>query len=997
MVLKMTMNRQKSLRHAVVVAVALLCIAVLPVSVSAEEVTPDYSWYNAESNELIIYDRGDLIGFANIVNGKATGIDKDTFAGKTVRLTADIDLTGVVWTPIGTSNYDKAPTDTNVIVNMFEGNFDGQNHVITGLTSKGYVPASSETGSTEYSFGLFGYVYGANISNVKLANVDINCGTRTDSADHEVYGSGVAALVGYYHVADGKTCVIENCHVLSGTVKASNNMGGLIGHMDSQLTQPTADITIIGCSNAADVTTEAREAGGILGLMNSAREEGNYLVTMRGTITFKDCINTGAITSLGGGDPSAGGILGRDHNQVAGQRLKLIFDGCKNSGTITVTANGETHAAGIASGYYSAGAWLIAKNCENTGNVVVNNPSNTVYAGGLISYGGVVELIDSTSTGTVTGGIGNTYVGGAQNILFLEGMDDLTDTVNGYTYYLNGGTSPEYAALVDDASGGGNFHLVETAYKDGYVFGGWYGSPECTVDGYVSPNTPLWKDDENKKKVRNCPERLYAKWGAANVTFNANGGSGVMTPITGQSLPFSLPQNTFTRAGYEFINWNSESDGTGISYDNQAIIDSSVNNLILYAQWKGAITFNANGGTGNMNPQEIQIHQPVTLTSNTFEYDGYSFAGWNTKPYGTGTFYADSTTFSPVENMNLYAQWKGAITFDANGGTGEMKPHVILRGHTEDLPPNTFTRTGYIFNNWNTKADGTGIPYYDRIPSAENMVLYVNWTVCNAHIFTNKVAEPEYLKSPATYTQKAVYYKSCTECGASSEGADGEATFEHGDVLEEVPSTPSRGGSSSEGTYTTMTRDAPEEGGEVLFTKSATLVDSVTVPAGIVDGKIVVSAVTNAESPEGKEVEALFEVSITGSYPAGEESIITVSLSKSELTKRGLTEADACLYHFDGEKWTKLFTTYEVNGDSIVYSGITASFSPFALVYEIGGAVPAEEDEPVDEPTEQPPVDSPSEELPPIVDTPTENPETPMPMLGILAGIGCAAVFIRRK
>ena len=1004
MVLKMTMNRQKSLRHAVVVAVALLCIAVLPAAVSAEAT---YAWYgDGSSSEFIISDVGDLIGFANIVNG-ADGKTKDTFAGKTVRLAADIDLTGVTWTPIGSSMYDCSPTDDEV--KMFEGTFDGCGHTIKGLSDARYIPLVEDAGlhhlndeeeySREYSFGLFGYVYGANISNVNLTNVRIDACTRTvhhENNDISVTGSGVAALVGYYLPKNEVVSVIENCHVLSGTVKASNNMGGLIGYMDSQLTQPMADITIIGCSNAAAVTTEAREAGGILGLMNSAREGNNY-VTMRGTITFKDCINTGDITSLGGGAPSAGGILGRDHNQAAGQRLKLIFDGCKNSGIITVTANGETHAAGIASGYYSNGAWLIAKNCENTGNVVVNNPSNTVYAGGLISYGGVVELIDSTSTGTVTGGIGNTYVGGAQNILFLEGMDDLTDTVNGYTYYLNGGTSPEYAALVDDASGGGNFHLVETAYKDGYVFGGWYGSPECTVDGYVSPNTPLWKDDENKKKVRNCPERLYAKWGAANVTFNANGGSGVMTPITGQSLPFSLPQNTFTRAGYEFINWNSESDGTGISYDNQAIIDSSVNNLILYAQWKGAITFNANGGTGNMNPQEIQIHQPVTLTSNTFEYDGYSFAGWNTKPYGTGTFYADSTTFSPVENMNLYAQWKGAITFDANGGTGEMKPHVILRGHTEDLPPNTFTRTGYIFNNWNTKADGTGIPYYDRIPSAENMVLYVNWTVCNAHIFTNKVAEPEYLKSPATYTQKAVYYKSCTECGASSEGADGEATFEHGDVLEKVPETSSQGGSSSSGTYITMIRDAPEEGGEVLFKNSASMVESVTVPAGIVEGKIVVSAVTDADAPEGKDVEELFEVSIIGSYPIGEETIIMVTLPISELTKRGLTEADACLYHFDGEKWTKLFTTYEVNGDSIIYRGITESFSPFALVYEIGGAVPVEEEKPVDEPTEEPTDDVPAEVLPPTVDTPTENPETPMPMLGILAGIGCAAVFIRRK
>ena len=441
------------------------------------------------TDPYIISNLKELKAFRDYVN------EGNTYADQYIKLTDDINLTGEVWIPIGTSNYDKTPTDANV--KMFAGNFDGNNHTITGLSSNGYIPDSAETSSTEYSFGLFGYVYGANISNVKLANVAIDCGTRTDSADNEVCGSGIAALIGYYVPANEKTTVISNCHVLSGTVKASNNMGGLIGHMDSQLSQPAVDITIENCSNAADVTTEAREAGGILGLMNSARE-GNYYVTMRGTVTFKNCVNTGDITSLGGGEPSAGGILGRDHNQAAGQRLKIVFDGCKNSGTITVTANGETHAGGIGAGYYSNGAWLIAKDCENTGNVVVNNPGSDVYAGGLISYGGVVELINSTSTGTVTGGIGNTYVGGAQNILFLEKMDNFTDTVNGYTYYLNGGTSPEYAALVDDAAGGGNFHLVETAYKDGCEFGGWYDNTELTGEAYTALN----------KNVKT----YYAKW-----------------------------------------------------------------------------------------------------------------------------------------------------------------------------------------------------------------------------------------------------------------------------------------------------------------------------------------------------------------------------------------------------------------------------------------------------------------------------------------------------
>lgn len=52
-----------------------------------------------------------------------------------------------------------------------------------------------------------------------------------------------------------------------------------------------------------------------------------------------------------------------------------------------------------------------------------------------------------------------------------------------------------------------------------------------------------------------------------------------------------------------------------------------------------------------------------------------------------------------------------------------------------------------------------------------------------AHDFTAEVAEEDYLKSPATCTTKAVYYKSCATCGLSSAGTTEEATFESGDVL----------------------------------------------------------------------------------------------------------------------------------------------------------------------------------------------------------------------
>ncbi|MFR0735346.1 MAG: hypothetical protein ACLSHR_00055 [Oscillospiraceae bacterium] len=53
-----------------------------------------------------------------------------------------------------------------------------------------------------------------------------------------------------------------------------------------------------------------------------------------------------------------------------------------------------------------------------------------------------------------------------------------------------------------------------------------------------------------------------------------------------------------------------------------------------------------------------------------------------------------------------------------------------------------------------------------------------------AHSFTAEKAETQYLKSAATCTEKAVYYKSCAVCGLSSEGTADEATFFSGNALD---------------------------------------------------------------------------------------------------------------------------------------------------------------------------------------------------------------------
>ena len=992
--------------------VFILCTAVLSASVSAETVTvePDYSWYDSTSTKFTIYDKNDLVGFANIVNGKAEGITKDTFKGKTVRLNADIDLTGEVWTPIGSSMYDCSPTDDEV--KMFEGTFDGCGHTIDGLSDARYIPLVEDAGlhhlndgkySKEYSFGLFGYVYGANISNVNLSGVNINACVRKTPDDREVTGSGVAALVGFYVPKSGVASVIENCHVLSGSVNASNNMGGLIGFMMVFGENVIVDFTVKGCSNNAEVTTKARDAGGILGLAQFQSSNNPS------ALKFEQCTNTGDVTAEEGGSCSvAGGILGHENTETY-KNCRIFFIECENTGDITAKggSNAEVHASGMGTSFYSTGPWLIAENCKNSGKITitggedVDHDKEGPFAGGIFAHSRYATIINCKNTGDIDApdyAHSGRYISGKHSYwIFLD--EDVSEgdigVSSGFSKCIlgEGGKTinPMPEVAWDDEQNDKELRAgLPDPYKEGHVFLGWYWYTD--ID---DPGTKLELGTNLYDGVTQEGTTYYAKW-EEGITFNANGGSGDMDPLNiGDSI--TLPQNKFTRENYRFAGWNTKPDGTGTYYSDEDTISVDTS-TILYAQWESVITFNANGGTGCITEMSINESKSEILNTNTFTLSNYEFAGWATSSDGS-VEYEDGATITPEGNITLYAQWRGKITFYANGGTGEMEAQEILKGQEVKLNPNTFTKTGYLFNKWAVNPDGTGTSYADEttIMSAENVVLYANWTVCNAHNFVEEIAEPDYMKSPATTEQKAVYYKSCSLCGLSSAGEKGEATFEYGDVLEKAPVSSNSGSPSSGGTYTTMTRDAPEEGGKVSFKNSASPVEFVTVPAGIVDGQIIVSAVTNADSLDGKEVEAIFEVSITGSYPTGEETVITVELPKSELTKRGLTEADACLYHCNGEEWEKLVTTYEIDGDNIIYHGITTSFSPFALVYEIDGAIMAEEEKPVDEPIEQPPVDEPLEPLPPIEDITTETPETPMPIFGILAGIGCAAVIFRRK
>ncbi len=220
------------------------------------------------------------------------------------------------------------------------------------------------------------------------------------------------------------------------------------------------------------------------------------------------------------------------------------------------------------------------------------------------------------------------------------------------------------------------------------------------------------------------------------IIFNANGGTGSMSSKTvsaGNSIV--LPANTFTYTGYEFVGWNTSSDGTGISYTNGQSI-TPLGNITLYAQWNKkevyyTITFNANGGSGSMSSMTVNASSSVSLPSNKFTQSGYSFTGWNTEVDGSGVFYTNGQSLTLSDDLTLYAQWKryvSTITFDANDGSGESSSIDVSRSEKVILL-NKFVRDGYVFLNWNTEADGSGLSYEnaEEIMVAGNLILYAQW------------------------------------------------------------------------------------------------------------------------------------------------------------------------------------------------------------------------------------------------------------------------------
>lgn len=231
-----------------------------------------------ETSPYSIATAADLKTFANLIT---LG---ETFEGKYLAVTADIDLSGETWTPIPAG---------------FAGTLDGAK--AGGGT---YAITLVNTTCTTANCGFFAYLTAGTVKNLTL-NVNF---VSTNSA--------VGGLAG---IVQGSVTA-ENITV-TGTVSGKQNVGGIFAWANASVS--TAVITVKNCVNNAAIIASSTSAGGIIGSVNGGS----------GCVCVSGCSNYGDVSAVG---QLVGGVVGIFRARKDGSSGSYVKD-CYNYGNVSAT------------------------------------------------------------------------------------------------------------------------------------------------------------------------------------------------------------------------------------------------------------------------------------------------------------------------------------------------------------------------------------------------------------------------------------------------------------------------------------------------------------------------------------------------------------------------------------------------------------------------------------------------------------------------------------
>jgi uncharacterized repeat protein (TIGR02543 family) len=321
--------------------------------------------------------------------------------------------------------------------------------------------------------------------------------------------------------------------------------------------------------------------------------------------------------------------------------------------------------------------------------------------------------------------------------------------------------------------------------KTGYNFGGWYTEPGGGGSEFTASTTVTGDIT------------VYAQWTGETYTVTFKSGYG--TDDTLNTKTVAIPATTIdtlpappTRTGYNFGGWYTEPGGGGSEFTASNTVSGDI---AVYAQWTGetyTVTFKS-----GYAPETSLYFKTVTYPATIIgpedfpanpSWSGYGFTGW--------WYTAGNSPFTATTTVNgdimVYAQWMPntyTVTFMRNDGAGTVyttKP-VTTPATTVGTLPGPPTRSGYVFDSWNTQADGLGTSFTSLTTINDDITVYAKWTAITYTV--------TFMANDGTGT---VYTTKPITTPATTIGA------------EDFPTAPSRTGYGFNGWYTTQSSGGSE-------------------------------------------------------------------------------------------------------------------------------------------------------------------------------------------
>ena len=545
---------------------------------------------------------------------------------------------------------------------------------------------------------------------------------------------------------------------------------------------------------------------------NTAENGGAFFSTTGGTINMTGGTISGNTATMNSNDAGGGAIYMRGNGKInISGSAQIIGNSSSLDGGAILMGWGEINISGSAK--------INSNTASRWGGAIClrqdSNQSTTLYMrGGEISdnkansEGGAVHVLDKDCqfflydgkiTRNTSGDGGAIYLNQEPSWLIMQGgeISGNTATGNGGGVYIyrTGSVCQLYSGKIENNKASGNG-------------GGIYINPSNSGQLRVG-NEPLVQNNTVSGKANN----VYLPSGKT-LTIEIGMSKGASIGVTTANIRYPVAFSNNYKKDYSNYFFADDANAHVEYKDDQKLylVSGAVARPLT-------VTFDPNGGmlaeadkTKSLMTGEPYGTLPVP------SYAGYDFTGWYTEQNG-GTEIKENTTVTVFGTQTLYAHW---TPIHVHAYTQQVQKPEALKtpadctnnavyylscacGEVSTNDADTFTAANTALDHdWGAWTQNSDEKTHTRIckrdtshTETENChggtatcTARAVCTVCGGeygellpHDFTAEIAEAKYLKSGATCTEKAVYYKSCAACGLSSAGTASEATFEAGNVL----------------------------------------------------------------------------------------------------------------------------------------------------------------------------------------------------------------------